>query len=83
MGRIYTSLIFAALVLQTTRPNLQTTAPDAANLIRDLRSAIEREELTKAADLAGESDDIVRARYRAALIHDAASDVDEALCSDY
>jgi hypothetical protein len=79
MGRLYTSLIFAALVLQTTRPNLQTTTPDAANLIRDLRSAIEREELTKAADLAGEIDDIVRARYRAALIHDAASDVDEAL----
>jgi hypothetical protein len=71
-----------ALIIAFCASTLRAQTPSQSDLIRltgELRSAIERDQLASAADLAATLDEGVKAQHRAWLIRDADQRVDEVL----
>jgi hypothetical protein len=66
--------VVAVTLLAQTRPS-----PDLDAVIRNLRSAIDKDDLTAAAELAAKLDDAVKQQFDAWLIRDASQRVDEVL----
>lgn len=79
LGRLF-AIGFLGLILIGRSDVAQTPGPtDVTRMARELRAAIEREELSAAADLAAKLDDAVQAQYRASLTSDVNQRVEEAL----
>src|SRR5262249_61825410 len=72
--RMIVSGVVAVTLFAQTRPS-----PNLDTAIREVRSAIDKDDLTTASDLAAKLDDAVQQQFQAWLIRDASQRVDEVL----